>query len=74
MFSFRDNSNGEKGSLDQAVVLDGPAREVKRKMPPLKFLDKAQIASVVQSIRSEGQLQAQSSPILMLKSGDTNYT
>ena len=64
----------ENGSLDWAVVLHGSTREAKKKLSPPKLLDKAQIAFVVQSIRSEGQQQTQSSPILMLKIGDTNYT
>ena len=69
--SFRNSEYVEKGSLDQAAVLDGLNRETKRKLSPPKFLDKAQIASVVQSIRQEGKHQAQPSPTLMLKSGDT---
>ena len=40
-FSFRDNDNVEKGSLDWAVVLHGPTREVKRKLSPPKLLVKA---------------------------------
>ena len=68
---FRNSEYVEKGNLDQAAVLDGLNRETKRKLSPPKFLDKAQIASVVQSIRQEGKHQAQPSPTLMLKSGDT---
>ena len=50
-FSFNDNGNVEKGSSDRAIVLDGPTREAMRKLSPLKLLDKAQIASAVQSNR-----------------------
>ena len=67
---FRNSEYVEKGSLDQAAVLDGLNRQTKRKLSPPKFLDKAQIASVVQSIRQEGKHQAQPSPTLMLESGD----
>ena len=72
-FNFRDNGTVEKGSLDRVVVLHGPTREAKRKLSPPFLLDKAQIASVVQSLRSEGQKQAHSSPTLNLNNGDTNY-
>lgn len=73
-FSFRDNGNGDKGSLERAVRINWLSREVKRKLPHPNSLDKAQIASVVQNIRSEGQLQAQSSKILMFKRVNSNYT
>ncbi|XP_075669886.1 uncharacterized protein LOC142639621 [Castanea sativa] len=73
-FSFKDNGNMGKESLDRAVVLRGPSRDVKRNLSPPKLLDRAQIAAVVQSIRSEGSKQAQFSPNLELKSGDAYYT
>ena len=72
-FNFRDNGIVEKGSLDRVVVIHGPTREAKRKLSLLFLLDKAQIASVVQSLRSEGQKQAHSSPTLNSNNGDTNY-
>lgn len=50
-FSFKGNGNEENGNLDRAVALNGPTRETKRKLSPSKLLDKAQRASVVQSIR-----------------------
>ena len=45
----------DRESLARATVLDGVTREAKRKLAPLKFLDKAQIASVVQSFRQVGK-------------------
>ena len=45
----------EKGSLDRVAVLDGLNREAKIKLSHPKFLDKAQIAYVVQGIRQEGK-------------------
>jgi len=45
--SCKNTEYVEKGSLDRAAVLDGLNREAKRKLSPPKFLDKAQIASVV---------------------------
>ena len=47
---------------------------MKRKLSPPKFIDRAQIATVVQSLRSDGPNQAQYSPSLMLKSGDSKPT
>ena len=61
----------DRESLARATVLDGVTREAKRKLAPLKFLDKAQIASVVQSFRQVGKDQAQPSPTLMLENSDT---
>ena len=45
----------DRESLARATVLDGVTREAKRKLVPPKFLDKAQIASVVQSFRQVGK-------------------
>ena len=61
-FSFRENGCVEKGFLDRAGGFLGPTRDAKRKMSPPLVFDKAQIASVVQSLRSEGQKLAHSSP------------
>ena len=61
-FSFRENGYVEKGLLDRAGGLLGPIRDAKRKVSPPLVLDKAQIASVVQSLRSDGQKLAHSSP------------
>lgn len=55
-------------------MLHWPSRELKRKLSPSKLLDRAQTAAVIQSMRSEGPKQAQSSPNLVLKGGDANYT
>ena len=63
-FSFKENGCVEKGFLDRAGGFLGPTRDAKRKMSPPLVLDKAQIASVVQSLRSEGQKLAHSSPNL----------
>ena len=71
-FNPRDNLFAEKGSLDRTGVLHGPTREAKRKLSTPFLLDKAQIASVVQSLRSEGQKQAHSSPILNFNNDGTN--
>nr|POE67859.1 hypothetical protein CFP56_62031 [Quercus suber] len=60
--SETSNRNAEyvgKGNSDRAAVLDGLNRESKRKLSPQKFLEKAQFASAVQSIRQEGKYQAQ---------------
>ena len=73
-FNFRDNGNVEKESLVRADALYGPLREVKRKLSPSKFIDRAQITAVVQSLRSDGPKQAQYSPSLMLKNGDSKPT
>ncbi|KAK9991782.1 hypothetical protein SO802_026767 [Lithocarpus litseifolius] len=73
-FSFRDNGNVEKDSLVRADALHRPLREVKRKLSPLNFIDRAQIAAAVQSLRSDGLKQAQYSPSLMLKSGESKPT
>ena len=64
----------EKESLVQANALYGPSREVKRKLSPLKFIDRAQLAAVARSLRSDGLKQAQYNPSLMLKSGDSKPT
>nr|POE67861.1 hypothetical protein CFP56_62033 [Quercus suber] len=69
--SEMSNRNAEyvgKGNSDRVAVLDGLNRESKRKLSPQKFLEKAQFASTVQSIRQEGKYQAQQSPTLMLLS------
>uniref|UniRef100_A0A7N2LFW7 DUF4283 domain-containing protein n=1 Tax=Quercus lobata TaxID=97700 RepID=A0A7N2LFW7_QUELO len=50
-FNFKDNGNVEKESLVRADALHGPSREVKRKLSPSKFIDRAQITVVVQSQR-----------------------
>ena len=73
-FSFRNYGNVEKESVEQAGVLHGPSREVKRKLSHPKLIDRAQIAVVVQNIRSGGPKEAQSSPNLMLMNGGSNDT
>lgn len=55
-----------KGSTDRTAVLDG----VRHKLAPPKFLDKAQISSVVQSFRQGSKDPAQLSPTLKLGSSD----
>ena len=48
----------DRESSARVAVLDGITREAKRKLAPPKFLDKAQITSVVQSFRQVGKDQA----------------
>ena len=72
--SIKNTEYVDEGSSDRAALLDGVTRETKRKLAPQKFLDKSQIASVVQSFRKEGKYQAQPSPTLMLKSNDISHT
>lgn len=64
---IRNSKFMDKGSMDRATVLDG----VRRKLAPQKFLDKAQISSVVQSFRQGSKDQAQSNPTLKLESSVT---
>ena len=45
----------DRESSAWAVMLDGITRKAKRKLAPPKFLDKAQISSVVQSFRQVGK-------------------
>uniref|UniRef100_A0A7N2MLB3 DUF4283 domain-containing protein n=1 Tax=Quercus lobata TaxID=97700 RepID=A0A7N2MLB3_QUELO len=73
-FNFKDNDFMERGSLDRAIVLHQPTREAKRKLSPSFLLDRAQITSVVQSLRSEGKKQAHSSPTLNFNNDGTNHT
>ena len=61
----------DRESSARAVMLDGITRKAKRKLAPPKFLDKAQISSVVQSFRQVGKDQAQPSLTFMLESSDT---
>nr|POE54625.1 hypothetical protein CFP56_53196 [Quercus suber] len=70
VFSFKDNGYVEKESLVLADAYHGPSREVKRKLSSPKFIERDQIVSVVQSLRRDGQKQAQRSPKMMLKSVD----
>nr|POE74065.1 hypothetical protein CFP56_74206 [Quercus suber] len=72
--SIKNTKHVENGSTDRAAALDGITRETKRKLAPQKFLDKAQISSVLQSFRQEGKFQAQQSPTRMLKTSETSHT
>lgn len=71
--NIRTKDYVEKGSVDRAAMMDGLYRESKRKLSPQRFVDKAQFASVVQSIGQEGKSQAQQSPTLMLMSSDASH-
>nr|POE52928.1 hypothetical protein CFP56_51560 [Quercus suber] len=70
VFSFKDNGYVEKESLVRADAHHGPSRDVKRKLSPPKFIERAQIATAFQSLRRDGPKQAQRNPKMMLKSGD----